>query len=166
MNRSRILVANDEAVIIKLLRANLEAEGWQVLIATDGAEALQTMKNESPDLVLLDIMMPRVDGFEVLRRFREWSQIPVIILSVREEMEDKVKCLNLGADDYITKPFGVEELIARVSAVLRRNKAAGSAWTWDEIDSLQAGLMLRRPVGLSSDESYCTQLYVEVKYTE
>ena len=126
MNRSRILVVDDEEAIIKFLRANLEAEGWQVLMATDGTEALQTMKKESPDLVILDIMMPRVDGFEVLQRLREWSQIPVIMLSVREEMADKVKCLNLGADDYITKPFGVEELIARVSAVLRRNKAAGS----------------------------------------
>jgi two-component system KDP operon response regulator KdpE len=90
----------------------------------DGDEALETIERELPDLIVLDIKMPRMNGFEVLRRLREWSQIPVIMLSVREEIADKVRCLNLGADDYITKPFGAEELIARVKAVLRRNEAA------------------------------------------
>ena len=90
----------------------------------DGAEALQTFEMELPDLVILDIMMPKLDGFEVCRRLREWSQIPVIMLSARGDESDKVKCLDLGADDYITKPFGASELIARVKAVLRRTEAA------------------------------------------
>jgi two-component system KDP operon response regulator KdpE len=119
----RILVVDDEAVIIKFVRANLEAEGWHTLTAMDGYAALDVIERELPDLVILDIMMPNIDGLEVLRRLREWSQIPVIMLSVREEETYKVKCLNLGADDYVTKPFGAEELIARVRAVLRRNEA-------------------------------------------
>jgi len=123
----RILIVDDEAVIIKFVRANLEAEGWQTLTAMDGAEALQTIERELPDLVILDIMMPNIDGLEVLRRLREWSQIPVIMLSVRGEEGYKVKCLNLGADDYVTKPFGADELIARVRAVLRRNEISNFA---------------------------------------
>ena len=90
----------------------------------DGTEALHTIEMELPDLVILDIMMPKLDGFEVCRRLREWSQIPVIMLSARGDESDKVKCLDLGADDYITKPFGASELIARVKAVLRRTEAA------------------------------------------
>ena len=124
MVKTRILVVDDEPVIIKFLRANLESNGYNVLAAVDGAEALQTFEMELPDLVILDIMMPKMDGFEVCRRLREWSQIPVIMLSARGQVTDKVKCLELGADDYITKPFGVNELIARVKAVLRRAEAA------------------------------------------
>ena len=118
----RILVVDDDMSIAKFLRANLEAEGWQTLTAPDGAAALRVIERELPDLVILDVMMPKVDGLEVLRQLREWSQIPVIMLSVREEMTYKVKCLDLGADDYVTKPFGADELIARVRAVLRRNE--------------------------------------------
>ena len=123
MKKTRILVVDDELSIIKLLRANLEAEGFEVLTAMDGAQALQTFEMELPDLVILDIMMPKMDGFEVCRRIREWSQIPVIMLSARGDVADKVKCLDLGADDYITKPFGKGELTARVKAVLRRTKS-------------------------------------------
>jgi two-component system KDP operon response regulator KdpE len=124
---TRILIVDDDAVISKFVRANLEAEGWQTLTAMDGYEALQAIEMELPDLVILDVMMPNIDGFEVLHRLREWSQIPVIMLSVREEEAYKVKCLNLGADDYVTKPFGADELIARVRAVLRRNETANFA---------------------------------------
>ena len=113
---------DDEVSIIKFLRANLEAEGFEVLTAVDGAQALQIFEMELPDLVILDIMMPKMDGFEVCRRIREWSQIPVIMLSARGDVADKVKCLDLGADDYITKPFGKGELTARVRAVLRRTE--------------------------------------------
>jgi two-component system KDP operon response regulator KdpE len=122
VHRPRILVVDDDIAITKFIRANLEVEGWQTLIASDGAEALKAVEKELPDLVILDVMMPNVDGFDVLCRLRQWSQIPVIMLSVREEMAYKVKCLNLGADDYITKPFGADELVARVRAVLRRNE--------------------------------------------
>ena len=124
MSKTRILIVDDELSIIKFLRATLKAENYEVLAAMDGVEALQTIEMELPDLMILDIMMPKVDGFEVCRRLREWSQIPIIMLSARGDEGDKVKCLELGADDYITKPFGTSELVARVRAVLRRTKAA------------------------------------------
>jgi len=124
MRHLRILIVDDELAILKLLRANLEANGFETIAAVDGAEALQTVERELPDLVILDIIMPKMDGFEVCRRLREWSQIPIIMLSVRGDMQDKVECFNLGADDYITKPFSAEELIARVKSVLRRSEAA------------------------------------------
>ena len=126
MKKTRILVVDDELSIIKFLRANLESKDYEVLAAMDGAEALHTIEMELPDLVILDIMMPKLDGFEVCRRLREWSQIPVIMLSARGDESDKVKCLDLGADDYITKPFGKDELIARVRAVTRRTETAAS----------------------------------------
>ena len=126
MHRPCVLIVDDDLAIIKFLRANLKAWGYEVLAAMDGAEALQALEMELPDLVILDIMMPKMDGFEVCRRLREWSQLPVIMLSARGDIEDKVKCLNLGADDYITKPFGVGELIARVKAVSRRTEAAAA----------------------------------------
>jgi two-component system KDP operon response regulator KdpE len=122
--RSRILIVDDDLAVIKFLRANLEARGCETLTAMDGAEALNTVEKDLPDLILLDIAMPGTDGFEVCRRVREWSQVPIIMLSARSEAVDKVKCLDLGADDYITKPFGVGELIARVRAVFRRTQAA------------------------------------------
>jgi len=124
MHRPRILIVDDELAIIKFLRANLETKGFETLAAMDGTEALQTIERELPDLVILDIKMPKVDGFEVCRRLREWTQIPIIMLSARGDEADKVKCLSLGADDYITKPFGASELIARVRAVLRRTERA------------------------------------------
>ena len=123
MAKTRILVIDDEISIIKLLRANLEDEGYKVLTAMDGANAMHTIEIEPPDLVILDIIMPKMDGFEVCRQLREWSQIPIIMLSARGDEDDKVKCLELGADDYVTKPFGARELIARVRALLRRNEA-------------------------------------------
>jgi two-component system KDP operon response regulator KdpE len=129
MVKTRILVVDDEISIIKFLRANLESKGYKVFAAMDGAEAIQTIERELPDLVILDIMMPKVDGFEVCRQLREWSQIPIIMLSARGDESDKVKCLELGADDYITKPFGKDELIARIKAVIRRAKAIGTITT-------------------------------------
>ncbi len=129
MRRARILIVDDDLTIIKFLRASLEANGFETLAAMDGAEALHTIERELPDLVILDIMMPQVNGFEVCCQLREWSQIPIIMLSARGDEEDKVKCLNLGADDYIAKPFGLDELIARSRAVLRRTKAVGATPT-------------------------------------
>jgi DNA-binding response OmpR family regulator len=124
MSKKRILVVYDELSIVKFLRANLESRGYEVLTATDGAEALKTIEMELPDLIILDIMMPEMNGFEVCSRLREWSQTPIIMLSARGDVIDKVKCLDLGADDYITKPFGASELIARVRAVIRRTETA------------------------------------------
>ena len=126
MHRPCVLIVDDDPAIIKFLRANLKADGYETLAAMDGAEALEVIERELPDLVILDLMMPKVDGFEVLRRLREWSQVPIIVLSARHGVEDKVKCLNSGADDYISKPFGVNELLSRVKAVLRRAQAVGT----------------------------------------
>ncbi len=126
MRRPHVLIVDDELAIIKFVRANLQAEDYEALTALDGAEALETVETELPDLVILDIMLPKIDGFEVCRRLREWSQMPIIMLSARGNDEDKVKCLDLGADDYITKPFSAHELMARVRAVLRRAQAVGA----------------------------------------
>jgi len=124
MCRPRILIVDDEPLVLKFVRANLQAMDYETFAAMDGAEALHIAEKELPDLVILDIMMPKMDGFEVCRRLREWSQIPIIMLTARGDVDDKVKCLNAGADDYITKPFGINILIARVRAVLRRTEAA------------------------------------------
>ena len=126
MLKKRILVVDDELNIVKFLRSNLEAEGFEVMAATDGALAINTFEKELPDLVILDIMMPKIDGFEVCRRLREWTHTPIIMLSARGDEGDKIKCLDLGADDYITKPFGAGELIARVNAVLRRSEVGSN----------------------------------------
>jgi two-component system, OmpR family, KDP operon response regulator KdpE len=120
MYNSRIIVVDDDLAIVKFLRANLQAEGYEILVALDGEKAIQTIEKELPDLVILDITLPGMDGFEICRRLREWSQIPIIMLTARGDAEDKVRCLDLGADDYITKPFAANELLARVRAVLRR----------------------------------------------
>ena len=124
MKKTRILLVDDEMSIIKFVSAALTARDYDVLTAMNGVAALQDFERELPDLVLLDINMPSLDGFEVCRRLREWSEVPIIMLSARADETDKVKCLDLGADDYLTKPFGTGELLARVRAVLRRTKEA------------------------------------------
>ncbi len=126
MKKTKVLVIDDELSIVKFLKANLEANDYDVVMATNGEEGLKTFEKELPDLVILDIMMPTTDGFEVCRRIREWSQVPIIMLSALGDESDKVKCLDLGADDYVTKPFGAGELIARVRAVMRRVEAAAT----------------------------------------
>ncbi len=120
MARLRILIVDDDLAVLKLLRANLQAGGYETIAALDGAEALQAIEKEAPDLIILDIVMPKMDGFEVCRRVREWSQVPIIMLTARDDEKDKVECLDFGADDYLTKPFGVKELLARVRSVFRR----------------------------------------------
>ncbi|XIG13702.1 response regulator transcription factor [Dehalogenimonas etheniformans] len=124
---TKVLIVDDDPVIIKFLRANLKMEGWDVLTASNGSQALIVMEEELPELVILDIMMPGIDGYDVIRNLRKWTQVPILVLSARGELSDKVTCLNIGADDYLTKPFGIEELIARVHAVLRRFKALDAA---------------------------------------
>jgi DNA-binding response OmpR family regulator len=115
-----ILVVDDEPRIIEVVGMNLELEGYQVSGASNGYEALQKLTENLPDLIILDVMMPEMDGFETLREIREVSTVPVIMLTVKGEEIDKVKGLDLGADDYITKPFSPRELVSRVKAVLRR----------------------------------------------
>ncbi|MFW5709355.1 MAG: response regulator transcription factor [Chloroflexota bacterium] len=116
----RILVVDDEPRMIGFIRMNLELEGHQVIEAHSGLEALDAIRTKLPDLVLLDVMMPELDGFETLRMLREFSSIPVIMLTAKGEENDKVYGLELGADDYVTKPFGPRELSSRIKAVLRR----------------------------------------------
>ena len=116
----RILVVDDEKRMIDFIRMNLELEGYQVLEAHNGLEALEVIRTQLPDLVLLDVMMPELDGFETLKMLREFSNVPVIMLTAKGEEDDKVYGLELGADDYITKPFGSRELSSRIRAVLRR----------------------------------------------
>jgi two-component system KDP operon response regulator KdpE len=113
-------VVDDEPQIRRALRTSLAGHGYRVEVAEDGEAALTALATRLPDVVVLDLVMPGVDGFEVLRQTRTWSQIPVIVLSARGDERDKVQALDLGADDYLTKPFGMEELLARVRAVLRR----------------------------------------------
>jgi DNA-binding response OmpR family regulator len=127
MRKPRILIADDEPAIRKFVRANLEARDYEIILATDGNEAIGLIEKELPDLIILDIMMPKLDGFEVCHQIREWSQTPIIILSARGGEMDKVKCLEMGADDYITKPFGVDELLARVKAVMRRVQSSSES---------------------------------------
>ncbi len=119
----RILVVDDEQHMIDLIRMNLELEGFQVLEASNGIDALDQVRKHIPDLIILDIMMPQLDGFEVLKMLREFSSVPVIMLTAKGEEEDKVRGLELGADDYVTKPFGARELVSRVKAVLRRTES-------------------------------------------
>jgi two-component system KDP operon response regulator KdpE len=115
-----ILVVDDDQRMRRLLKVNLEGAGYKVTAVADGAAALESAELEPPDLIVLDVMMPRMDGFTVLQRLREFSMLPVILLTAKGEEHDKVRGLDLGADDYLTKPFGPPELLARVRAALRR----------------------------------------------
>jgi DNA-binding response OmpR family regulator len=118
--KTTIVVADDDAQLLRLVARNLELEGYAALTASDGQQALELIESKAPDLVLLDVMMPRLDGFTVCHRVREFSSVPIIIVTARGQDQDKVRGLDLGADDYLTKPFSVDELLARVRAVLRR----------------------------------------------
>jgi len=118
--RGKILVVDDEKPIAEILRYNLEQEGYQVSVAYDGAEALQQARSWQPDLILLDIMLPKKDGFAVCREIRQFSNVPIIMLTAKDTELDKVLGLEIGADDYVTKPFSAREVLARVKALLRR----------------------------------------------
>jgi two-component system KDP operon response regulator KdpE len=117
-----ILIVDDEARMRRFMQMNLDLEGYRVIEANNGLEAIDRVREELPDLVLLDVMMPEMDGFEALHIIRETSTVPVIMLTVRDDEEDKVKGLELGADDYVTKPFSPRELASRIKAVIRRTE--------------------------------------------
>ncbi|MEZ0537143.1 response regulator [Caldicellulosiruptoraceae bacterium PP1] len=127
MSKGHILVVDDEKPIVDIIKFNLEREGYKVSSAHDGEEAFNKIKSENFDLVLLDVMLPKMDGFTIVRKVREFSEVPIIMITARAEEVDKVLGLELGADDYITKPFGVRELIARIRANLRRITTQGSS---------------------------------------
>lgn len=116
----RVLIVDDEPRYLRLLEANLRTEGYEVITAQDGQQAVDVFSSQPIDLVLLDIMMPRLDGFGATQRIREFSSVPIIILTAKGEEQDRVRGLDLGADDYLVKPFSATELLARVRAVLRR----------------------------------------------
>ncbi|MGN6478535.1 response regulator [Luteibacter sp.] len=121
----RVLVIDDEAQIRRFLDIGLRAEGYQVVLAATGAEGLGLAATQSPDIVVLDIGLPDMEGHDVLRELRTWSQVPVVMLSVRDAETEKVKALDTGANDYVTKPFGIQELMARLRVLLRQSAKAG-----------------------------------------
>jgi DNA-binding response OmpR family regulator len=123
----RILVVDDEERMVRFIRLNLEHDGFQVFEAFNGKQAIDKIRSNLPDLVLLDVMMPDIDGFDVLEMIRESNTVPVIMLTAKGEEEDRVHGLELGADDYITKPFSPRELVSRVRAVLRRTEISGAS---------------------------------------
>ncbi len=146
MKKTQILVVDDDPAILKLLCTNLKARGYMVSTAVNGEEALVGVESDIIDLIILDIMMPKMDGVEVCRRVREWSNVPIIVLSARGDEKDKVKCLELGADDYLTKPFGIAELMARVKTALRHSNGSKAAPTQSNFDSgdLEINFAMRR----------------------
>ena len=120
---TRALIVEDDPNIVDLIRANLSVRGFEPIVSPDGERALQLLDTEQPDIVLLDLMLPAVDGFELCREMRERSTVGIIVVSARGGERDKVTALNMGADDYLTKPFSIEELLARIMATLRRTRA-------------------------------------------
>jgi two-component system KDP operon response regulator KdpE len=128
-SKIRVLVVDDDPAIVRTLAINLRARDYQVQVAHDGRTALEILTEESPDLMLLDLGLPDLDGVSVLRRLRAFSALPVIVLSARHSSDDKVEALDLGANDYVTKPFGVEELMARIRAALRQVPAESATET-------------------------------------
>ena len=122
-----ILLVDDETALLRTLSMNLRARGYDVLTSENGEDALATVRQDSPDVVILDLGLPDISGVEVLRQLRGWSAVPVIVLSARHGSDDKVEALDVGADDYVTKPFGIDELLARLRAAVRRSGPADAA---------------------------------------
>jgi two-component system KDP operon response regulator KdpE len=151
----RILVVDDEHAIRRFLRTSLTANGYVVFEAAGGQEALPAVVNYRPDVLILDLGLPDLDGIEVTKRLREWTHLPIIILSVREQEADKIAALDAGADDYLTKPFGVGELLARLRVVLRHLARAGNEEPVFEQNSLRVDLA-RRLVTVNSLEIQLT----------
>jgi DNA-binding response OmpR family regulator len=160
---ARILLVDDEEAIQTLLAYPLRKEGYEVVVARDGREALDTFSGGRFDLVVLDVMMPRLDGIEVCRRLRSRSQVPIIMLTARDDEVDKVLGLEIGADDYITKPFSVREFRSRVRAALRRTRMSGAG---NEEDAITAGEMTidraRRQVKVRGERVQLTYVEFEI----
>jgi len=155
MSEGRILEVDDEKKIVESCRLYLEHAGFEVVCAYNGEQALEEARESRPDLIVLDLMLPRVDGLEVCRRLRAGSQVPILMLTARSTEEDKILGLNLGADDYLTKPFSPRELVARVRAILRRAPTTGDPLRFGslEIDGERHEVRLRgEPVALTPRE--------------
>ena len=156
---TRVLIVEDDPNIVDLIRSNLAVRGFDTLVSLDGSKALTLIETEEPDMVLLDLTLPEVDGFELCRQIRERSSVAIIVVSARGGERDKVTALNSGADDYMTKPFGIEELLARILATLRRtrpseggNEAALSVITIGDVEIDLAGQRVR----LAGEEVHLT----------
>jgi two-component system, OmpR family, KDP operon response regulator KdpE len=162
----RVLVADDEPGILMYVGANLKAQGYEVVTARDGQAALEAAALQPPDVIVLDLAMPVLDGYETLQRLREWTLAPVIVLSAHADEVDKVRALDLGADDYLTKPFGVDELLARVRVALRRLEAYGAPTPGPTVEiGGPAGLAIdlgRRVVTRQGEEVHVTRTEYEL----
>ncbi len=143
--QGKILVVDDEPSIVDIIRFNLEREGFSVVTGSNGTEALAVFEKEKPDLLLLDVMMPEMDGLEVCRKLRETSNVPILMLTARAEELDKVVGLEFGADDYITKPFSMRELMARVRTNLRRSAAYAAAAETSRAKAIVLGALSLEP---------------------
>ena len=159
MKRFRILVVDDEQRVLNFLTSKLRASGYDVLTASNGLEALEQTQAEEPDLIVLDVLMPKMDGFETLKELRSFSAIPVIILSARETNSDKIKGLSLGADDYLQKPFNPDELVARIEAVRRRLNSNEMRKMPDSLSLGEVNIDFRkRSVVAGGEEKYLTRI--------
>ena len=143
-NRPVVLVIEDEPQIRRFVRTSLDAHGFEVIEAETGAQGLAEAARSRPECLILDLGLPDIDGVEVIRRFREWSGVPVIVLSARTQEQDKIAALDAGADDYVTKPFGVGELLARLRVALRHAATVGDGSTVFEADPVRVDLSARR----------------------
>lgn len=158
MAKEKILIVEDEKDLVKILKYNFEKEGYRVSVAADGEAGLAQFRKEKPDLVVLDIMLPRMDGFEFCKAVRQESKVPIIMLTAKSEEVDRVLGLELGADDYVTKPYSVREVSARVKAILRRSSGAEEEKSFVRAGELEVDLeryvtkVGGEPVTLSSKE--------------
>lgn len=159
MKHTRVLVVDDEVRILKFLEIKLKSENYEVLTASSGEEALDSVYAEEPDIIILDVVMPGLDGLETLKQIRTISGVPVIILSARGENIDKVKGLKLGADDYIVKPFSPDELVARIEAVQRRTKTYQNINKFEELSIGDFHINFQqRTVTQNNDEKHLTRI--------
>jgi two-component system alkaline phosphatase synthesis response regulator PhoP len=155
---NRILIIEDEKDIVRLVKYNLEKQGFEVLSASDGASGLELARKEKPDLIILDLMLPKIDGLEICRTLRQDSRVPIIMLTAKKEEVDRVLGLELGADDYMTKPFSMRELLVRIKNILRRARAEESSVEAFQCGDLKIDLsrytvnLKGKPVSLSSKE--------------
>jgi two-component system, OmpR family, KDP operon response regulator KdpE len=165
--KARILVVDDERPIRRFLRTSLSVFGCEIVEAAEGQEAVNLAASHHPDLVILDLSLPDMDGMEVLRRIREWSQVPVIILSVRDGEVDKIDALDAGADDYLTKPFSVGELTARIRAALRHAAPASDPQPMVRVQNLEIDLVSRtvklngQEISLTPNEYELLKVFVQ-----
>jgi two-component system KDP operon response regulator KdpE len=148
---SRVLIVDDEPQILRALRTNLRARDYEVDLAQTGEEGLELAARHRPDLVILDLGLPGIDGVEVIKGIRGWSEVPILVLSVREREQDKVAALDAGADDYVTKPFGMDELLARMRAALRRTAPGEDGEPVVETPDFKIDLQAKRVTNADGD---------------